>query len=622
MEQEIDFYSIALAKFLQAAPELAGSIVSFKDISEDLSQESDMKVGVFILKVGTEAFYVPVISKMDNVYPVDSVFMTSTSKFFPITKKTVDIILTSSKMSPGKGTKIPSTVTANPDVTSMITPPRTGKFVYASSSRLGDFLQGMPDYLKGFVMEKVAEERSAYEGLHKLFAIKDILDSLKPAPGGLAAVVSSAPISIVTGATPNLTDEEISSILNGGYAIQGTPLNTRVAVSSMSYDDGKFTTIQELDGDTDYELVFASGSTREAFIPKIQNIHQGRTNRLNSVALFTNGDYAIDTSFVASGTKLDRTLVLDTLFGQRPPVLPRDVEIGDTFAILNSDSHLLGIFVANKVMMSNLGIEIMVSCRAGFSMGTSYTINAYRNYAGTATLEGANIYIPYASLVIKLGDDVTYNLERSVNSAAKKREISEAGILGDQLNLAFDGVEYSVNGKPIGSEANLMQKLAVEEGIDPKLATSFIKQANERKSLKIYLSKKASTDFKPADIPQYGNIPTPPPKVGLNGSFMPNVSKSLQIGDAQTTEATIISELLQTPDMIELIEEYLPDIEECIDKLGRILFLSRVHINQLADSNDADGVFAFLSSLKSVYKMLGENMLKLKEMIAIKPEPK
>jgi len=69
-----------------------------------------------------------------------------------------------------------------------------------------------------------------------------------------------------------------------------------------------------------------------------------------------------------------------------------------------------------------------------------------------------------------------------------------------------------------------------------------------------------------------------------------------------------------------MISEYLPDIEECIDRLGRILLLSRVNIEKLADGNDSDNVFAFLANLKAVYRMLGDNYMKLEEMIAMKPE--
>ena len=97
-------------------------------------------------------------------------------------------------------------------------------------------------------------------------------------------------------------------------------------------------------------------------------------------------------------------------------------------------------------------------------------------------------------------------------------------------------------------------------------------------------------------------------------NFLPNVKNSLESGDAQTVESTVISELLQSPELNSYISEYLPEIEEAIDKLGRILFLSRVHINVLSEKNDPDGIFGFLAALKNVYRTLGDTYLKLQQL--------
>jgi hypothetical protein len=618
--QEVDIYPLALAKFLQVAPELGNNIVSYKDISEDLPQATDIKVGVFILRTGLDLFYVPVISKAENIYPIDSVFKTSTGQFFPLTKKTVMSILTASQETQGKGVKIPAGVQANPDLTNLITPPRTGKFAYASTSRLGDFLASMPEYLKEFTLTKVAEEKSVYEELNKLFAIRDIFAALKSptASSSMARVTNQSPISIVTGSSSNLTSGEIAAILEDGYSARGEQSagTSRVAVLQNS-ENTKFTSVTNLDGNSDHELVLGNGQAREAFIPKIMDL--GTNSSTQSVALFTNGAYAVGQSFISVGSKLDRKMVLDTLFSNNPPVLPRDLSSGECFAVIDTDANLLGVFNAKRVTHGSTGVEISVHVVAGAPHFIN-NICASRNYGAKPTIVGSTIYMPFSSLVLVLKEDVSTHLERSINSAAKRSELSVAAMLGDQINIGYDNVEFSVNNKVVGSEADLMHKLASVEHIEPTLAKSFIKQAKEKKRLVVYLSKQANSNFKAADREYPGQMPAPVPKTGLNGSFMPNVQNSLKLGDAQSTEATIISELLQTPDMYDLIEEYQPDIEQCIDKLGRILFLSRVNINQLAEGNDIDSVFSFLSSLKNTYRTLGDNSIKLKEMLAIKPE--
>lgn len=620
MDQNQDFNDIALSKFLTTSPELGGLILSFKDVSEDLQEESNMKVGVFILKSGTEVFYVPVVSKLDNVYPIDSIFFASKQKFFPLTKKTVAVVVNSSQMTQGKSKKMPNSVSINPDVSQLINPPRTGKFVSASSSRLGDFMASMPDYLKEFTLEKISEEKSVYENLHKLFSIKDIFTALHSAPKNPAAVVGSfAPVSIITSESKDLTPVEIKAILENGYHVRGVPETNRIAVTLERKEDSSFTEVTNVDGNSDYEIVMSNSHSREAFIPKMMNIGQAiGASKHNSVAIFTNGDYAVSNTFVVKGEKLARKEVLGTIFEYNPPVLPRDIMVDDTFAIIDGNSELLGVFTARKVMISHLGVDIDATIHAGIG-GGSVKLHAYRNYGMTPSLQDRSIFMPYSSLVVKLGENKSGDIERTANAASVKYTISQKELLGDHLNLCWDGVEFSVNGKALGQEKAAMQRLVVEEGIDPSLAINFVKQAKERKITTIYLSKQASTKFEAGQIAEFGEKPAPQPAKGLNGSFIPNVQKSLAISDAQATEATIISELLQTPNMFELITEYLPDIEECIDKLGRILFLSRVHISQLSENNDTDSVFSFLANLKSVYRMLGDNVLKLQELIALKP---
>lgn len=618
MDQNQDFNDIALSKLLSTSPELGGMILSFKDVSEDLSEQTDMKVGVFILKSGTEVFYVPVVSKLDNIYPIDSIFFASRQKFFPLTKKTVAMVMNSSQMTQGKSKKMPSSVTINPDVTHLINPPRTGKFVTASSSKLGDFMASMPDYLKDFALEKISEEKSVYQDLHKMFSIRDIFQAL--AHRQTIAKPGSAPVSVVGSDDKDLTGEEIQSILEHGYHVRGAVETPRIAVTIDSARDLKFTDVHNVDGDSDYEIVFDNGNSREAFIPKLMNVGQPLGTARDTIALFTNGDYAVSSKFVAKGAKLVRKEVLTTIFEHNPPVLPRDIMNDDTFAILNADSAVLGIFHAQKVMINHLGIEITASVRGGLrGVGTNVKIHAYRNYGMAPMFESDNVYLPYSSLVLKLNENRSMDLERTVNAASVKHCITQKELLGEHLNLSYDGVEFSVDGKALGQEKAAMQRLVVEEGIEPTLAKSFIKQAQEKKITTIYLSKKASARFEAGQIAEFGEKPRKQEATGLNGSFIPNVQKSLAIKDAQATEATIISELLQTPNMFDLIGEYMPDIEECIDKLGRILFLSRVHISKLSENNDTDSIFSFLANLKSVYRMLGDNVIKLQELIALKP---
>jgi hypothetical protein len=611
----MEFPDIALAKLLQTQPDLGQLILTFQDVSEEITDDTGIQVGVFVLRSGPDLFYVPVVSKADNVYPIDSIFFDARKKFFPLTKKTISRIVASSQLEQGKPTKIPSTVNVNPSIQGIITPPRTGKYAYASASRLTDFLAALPNHLKQYTFEKFAAEKSVYDELDRMFSLKAIFDVLKPTPVGAPAIINQAPVSVVTGAGPQIDEDIIQSILRDGYHLTGASPTSRVALSVQDYNQGGVVReVCSADANADYELAFNQGPSREAFLAPMHSLSGG-----NSLAVFTNGDYAVGHSFITVGDPLLRREVLTRLFDYVPPILLSDVSVGDTFTISTSSNTFIGPFTANKVILSNLGVEIAVGGGHGFGVNK---VCGYRNFQGEAQTDSHLLYVPSSSIVLRLGTNVSGDLALSVNAAAARKQFEVLQYLGTEINLGFDGVEYSINGKPVGGEPSVMSILVSKEGINPNQAQSFIKQAQETKFTKIFLSKQAaiSSDATPADIPNYGAVPADSPDIKPNGAYNPNlvqgVQKAMPLKDGQVTESVIISELLQVPDMMEQISEYLPDIEESIDKLGRILFMSRVHINRLTESSDSEGVFGFLAQLKAVYRMLGDNYIKLEEMVA------
>jgi len=613
------FADICLAKFLQSFPELGPFILTFKDCSDEMGEDPSVRVGLFILRPGAELLYVPVVARSDNVYPIDSIFIDSQQKFFPLSKKTVQFILAMSATDTsalGKSKTIPETVNTNPSTYWLLNPPRTGKFVYASRSRLVEFLAQLPYEVKDEVFEKLSAEKSVYDNLDEQFGLKAIFDVLKaPSMAALPQATNQVPISIATAdnQAAGLGEVQINSILDDGYHFIGKQPTYRVAVSAQNYDvDGVFKAVTDLDGGKDYDVAFANGTSREAFIPKM---NANGSNHI-PMAIFTNGDYALGKSFIAVGQELDRREVLKVLFDMNPPVMLKDLYMNDTFTIMLGDGTFLGPYQAANVVLSSLGIEAKVY---NLATGKVEHLYAYRNFQGQYDRVSYDIYIPFTAIVIKLGSDVSLELECSTNAAWKKREANQLKLLSDELNIGYDGVEFAVNGSPVGSEPDLMERLVIKEGIDPDVAKSFVKEAKLSKFAKIYMTKQAfSTDENYANVPQYGQVPDDSSKdVGMNGAFLPRVANSAELGDAQTTEATIISELLQVPDVIIEIGEYLPDIEEAVDKLGRILFMSRVHIDRLADANDADSIFSFLASLKTAYITLGQNLMKLKNMVNV-----
>lgn len=606
------FSDSALAKLLQTAPALGPLVVNFQDVSDELGENALCKVGIFVLRSGQDIMYAPVVAKGDDVFPIDSLFLASTGKFVPLTKNTIDSIVASGNISQGKPVKMPPTVSVNPSVYHLINPPRTGKYVYASASRIEGFLSSLPAHVKKATFEKLAGERSLFENLEKMFGLKTIFDALQvnqsSASSSLAAKTNQEPISVITTPQKGLGQDAIQNILTDGYHVAGQHSTKRIAVAAQDFNNtGTVREISSVDADRDYDVCFTSSAPREAFIPKMHRLNGAAT----TLAIFTDGSYAQASKLVTIGDALDRQRVLDRVFEYCPPVMVKELCYNDTFVLMTIDGEFLGPFTATNCVLNGFGVEVSVTSSRGISK-----ICAYRNFGGRADLNVSDLYVPSNTVVIKLGRDLSCDVERSVVHALKREEVNRIQLLGSELNLGFDGVEYFANGKVVGDVPQTMRLLVVEEGVEPDLARSFIKQAQERRHVRIYMSKQASsTDYNPAEVPQYGVLAQYPDNVGLNGAFIPAVREASELGDSQIVEATVISELLQVPDIFQQISEYLPDIDEAVDKLGRTLFMSRIHTDRLAQSLDSDSVFSLLAQLKNVYRLLGDNAIKLHRLV-------
>lgn len=94
------------------------------------------------------------------------------------------------------------------------------------------------------------------------------------------------------------------------------------------------------------------------------------------------------------------------------------------------------------------------------------------------------------------------------------------------------------------------------------------------------------------------------------------VENAAASADRQAMEATLITEMLHNPDMHGAIQEYLPDIKDAIDKLGRSLFLMRLNSAKLAEQIDADALNSLMTATRNTFRNLGENYVELQNLIA------
>lgn len=631
----MDFTEIAMQKLGQTAPELVNLIVAFRDISEEAASDIDIAVGAFILQSGSEIFFVPVIQKDQTIHPIDSVFFTSIGQFRPLSKGTVSQILSSGKTEPGKKTKIPKGVSRNPSVYDLVTPPRTGKFVYASDSRVTEFFAAMPDHLKRFVRTRITDDNSLANSLHKMYDIEDVIDALKETAQTETKTVAEAPAKAVLTYGDALDEAQAREVIEKGYTLNSAyPHGNRVAIPQEEFEyHGQ---LHEVSPSTEkgkcFRIMLPNGSlTRGYVLPEAFSVptvmgtgsspystHKAPLHH-HGIVLTESGRIMPIGRFIAVGDELvgaqtNTSVVADILAGftkHVPLGTYSDLANGDYALVLDSDMKLIAAGTVGTIIHSALDSEVSLNtvdgrCKINFVPGLKSII----------TDASGSVSVPKQSIVIRCPQGYScysfaQECEKLTVAEARARLATQAQIaLGDRLDIGFDGVDYSLNGSVAGPAHKAIEILIVNEGIEPNRAESLVKAAGERRSCRVLMSKKA--DFTPGEIPEFGDKPEPQQDPQLDGGKVEQAAKS---GDKQISDAMILSELLQNQDLFGLISEYTPDIAQAVDRLGRILFMSRVRMDQLIQSSGSEAAMSTIASVKAVYRNLGDNLVKLEQLI-------
>ncbi len=630
----MDFPEIAMQKLSQTAPELTNLIVAFRDISEEASAENDVTVGAFVLQSGTSTYYIPVIQKDHTTHPIDSVFFCDDRKFKPLSKSTVSQILNASKLDPGKKAKIPAGVSRNPSVYDLVNPPRTGKFVYASDSRVSEFLAAAPNHIKAFVRTRVSEDGALANGLNKLYGIEEFIAALKDVEK--VTHHDETPGRAILTYGDNLTDLQARDVIEKGYSFSDNyPYGSRVAIPQEEFEyHGQLHTIDVITNQGKcFRMMTADGSVVETYIMKEtipvpvmqtkQTLGHGfdYPGSYHSGLVITASGRAMKISkFIAVGDELvgttDNKAIVESIlsrFTSRKNLIgSRDVVRGDTVVVLTPD---MGTLVSGVVEMANWGKDVVKLCLSN-SDGSVY-VSFVAGLKSVITNASGEIFVPASYPLVSISASLN-EIEQanriesmSINHAQNMLAAQAMVTLGDRMSIGHDGIDYSINGAHVGPAHKALHIMVVNEGIEPDRAESFIKRASETHKLVVLMSKKA--DFSPGEIPEFGEKPQPQAEPSMNGA---NIQQALDSGDKQIADAMIISELLQSPDLFGVIAEYLPDINEAVDRLGRILFMSRVRMDQLIQSSGSESAMSTIASVKAVYRNLGDNLVKLEQLIS------
>lgn len=604
---------MALERLARTAPELTRYILSFKDMTDELPEGSSVQVGVFILKQGASQFYVPVIAKSGTVYPIDSIYMADRKCFFPLTSKTVEQITSNQNASIGKASRIPDTAVRNPNLKELIVPPRTGKFIYAGTSRLGEMVTMLKPNMRSELSSLLETDSSLNEALNRVLNVPDLLEALK-APTNMVESPSICELPQVVTDGHGLGHEAIQDILNKGYHVKGTPVVTRTAVESFGGES--FTTIGAAEHGHGYVFVTRTGEDVHGVVLNTE----GGDKRY--VAL-EDGDICIlNKNVVIKQQEVDPATILVNI----PTVNVMDIAV-----LLPPERHMsrnVMVYDGTKyyavrvtqVVESSDSITYMLDTNGSRSSDSIDRIVVSVGMHGKSDRIGNTLFLSptcKASLISSNMYSKQDMFETDLSVAIRRDQARKLSLLPECHIIRYHKGHFSYDGHAVGDKPAMAKKLIEEVKLDPESAEYFMKKASEEVKLEIFMSKEAAEmGTKPTPFVEYGEK-LQPDSTGTGTArdrarnSMATAKIAANTKDQQVVEATIMSELLADPDMLSTIADYLGDIESAIDKLGRILFLSRVNSEKLSEQMDPEALSNLITTIRNSYRTLGENYIKL-----------
>lgn len=613
----MNFSQMALEKLNAASPGLSKYVIAFKDMSSELQDSDGVEVGVFIMRNGGSLFYAPVISRGGVTFPIDSIYLADRKAFFPLTKKTLEQIQSQQNANVGSAARIPQGAIKNPDMKDLVVPPRTGKFMYASDGRLEGIIQlAHPDVRKELadVIEKTAE-------LYDILDVPALKESLL-SNEQLTFQMEKAARVLFDG--EDLPNEAVQDILQKGYHIAGEHKQTRVVVESSG--SSHFTTLRAAEPGHAYTAEGIGGlEVPIAVLPQSSlDIKDKRILILGEAGVFS----YTDPGMVIHQQERPYDDFIKTLSAN-------EYQAGDAFALVEqgNDRYLVFFDGCGYFVFQADGGPAIMDGDTITMRGRIYGKGGRANIIVTPGMHGLmhvqdledgskNIYLN-ASCKVYTGFSPAFgnSFERSLSSAMVRHEHRTMTVLPEYHTMTYHNGEFAIDGHLVGGRGPAAKVLVETLKLQPGDTERLLKSAQEIQKVEMYMSKEAADATQVTPVVEYGQKLAPQQQISGNArerslGMEGRMRTAAKTRDKSAIEATIISELLNDPDMFSTVTEYLPDIGQAVDRLGRVLFLARVNSNKLSDSMDPEALSNMLTNLRSAYSNLGESYVKLEQISA------
>ena len=125
------FSDLAKKALAKSQPALVANAVTFRVLEKDVEKGDGL--GTFIIKLGGEILFIPVVLVENAVKPLDVFYCRSRDRYYPLTPEWLRDVSTSGVSPLGSAIDTPKNRTTDVDIRRLVVPPTIGRFGYASA---------------------------------------------------------------------------------------------------------------------------------------------------------------------------------------------------------------------------------------------------------------------------------------------------------------------------------------------------------------------------------------------------------------------------------------------------------------------------------------------------------
>jgi len=656
-------YSLLGSRF----PNLLEHIATFKVVEADLN--SGKAVGTFILILGEEVIYIPVVLGEGEVRPLMMMYHKRTDMFTPLNNSWIERTLSDSQRSIGDPALQPATLNHDISLRNLVRPPNlVGRFAYASDQSYAlKALDESPSQVKEAFAEVLKGHHDVLEHVLNVYDFEQVKDALRKEATKVAVSPLPEEVVVFEGDPKEVNATQFKEMFGKQSPRAFEALVTRGVAVSDSRPEGSHNSLARLDvsGNFEeikdpgvYEVLFADGESKVCFAfrghedvrssdPPVGELEspgeRGGSSHRHPGVLIVTGDATLHRVRNALGR----------------PLQPEALKGSKIYDVLYGGKK-------SKPSPTHKGFFVHCKDNGRWAITPQVTIRSVRNEGKVVHYRGYMPGAPHAHLVVDPSVPVQvpkYLARRSMTYLppnAQFLRVDEVKYLEDAVIEAPDMLamilasrvrsrgardlkiqsvgekSYSLDGRPTMTKGAAVKMLMVDYGLGESATFSALKEADEHKIVRAFVIP-SGLDTKTAAFgqPEQGQDPYAqqmqgqdpyaqqmqqqpevPMSMGDDVTIDPELMQQVaqaQMMDPAVLDAAVIVSLARVPELRELILGYLPNLKQGLDNFGRILLAVWIHQDSVREQVGDSAFSSLEDTLITTFKSVGDTILRLSD---------